>query len=629
MPSKISKILSGYKSSLEHAKKLYEDEYNLRMDNALKFFDDFLNNKLIDFSSLNDADSPKYLRIVDKLRKISEQIKFVAIDGTCFKEKLDPYIVFFSCAYAVRGNIDLNTENHSVKYEKWSIKEDKSVVSYLPVPYADLSNFLSDDEMGENDSHKIDFINIHLDLMRLAELYLAYSLIRTDLRPNIILLDQSISSSFNAQGIGRKSSKNALKILNKDLFGITLNENDVKIAYSHPYNNDLGIPPPKNFNLANYLIKILTNSPKGSISFNELLKKIPNWEHLNETDRITRIKWRIKKYINEIPSDPLLLVEESANLLKINPKYFNSWERTSQLFESVCQSLFEKKESEINSGMVYTTVKNGELQKHWFTPDDIRFFIAVAYRKLIEACWEHSIFLIGIAKDSSTAYFSKNYFEVFRDYDCGNDFEKYRFDDSLDKLPWTDRLLLEGIAYCKPNIDSPWCTLEMDSAVITLRNSCQHSLKNPPVIYGSGEHHNIYYPEKIFMRSLAQFYLNRSKLIPVAGHVIFIDRLLLPKFDKGIETVSLGLPSGMEVFFFEDNSKNNSVQEIIMFLLNILTKNLFPEVIGYPDPLHKADWGAKTLGEKIMPIIRSSQYTLKKNPLIKTLRRLRQDGGGR
>ena len=85
----------------------------------------------------------------------------------------------------------------------------------------------------------------------------------------------------------------------------------------------------------------------------------------------------------------------------------------------------------------------------------------------------------------------------------------------------------------------------------------------------------------------------------------------------------------MKISFFKDNKSDNKLQEIIMLILDILTKNLFPNVIGYPDPLHKADWGAKSLGDKIRPIILSSQYILKKNPLIFTLRQQRMIGGGR
>ena len=60
-----------------------------------------------------------------------------------------------------------------------------------------------------------------------------------------------------------------------------------------------------------------------------------------------------------------------------------------------------------------------------------------------------------------------------------------------------------------------------------------------------------------------------------------------------------------------------------MFLLNILTRNLYPEVIGYPDPLHKADWGAKSLLKKIEPMIESSELFLRAHPLTQTFRDLR------
>ncbi|MEL7512622.1 MAG: hypothetical protein AAGM27_10840, partial [Cyanobacteria bacterium J06554_3] len=62
---------------------------------------------------------------------------------------------------------------------------------------------------------------------------------------------------------------------------------------------------------------------------------------------------------------------------------------------------------------------------------------------------------------------------------------------------------------------------------------------------------------------------------------------------------------------------------INMYLLNILTRNHFPEVIGYPDPLHKADWGAKTVAKRIQGIVRSSAYSFRSQPLSRTFRTIR------
>jgi len=81
----------------------------------------------------------------------------------------------------------------------------------------------------------------------------------------------------------------------------------------------------------------------------------------------------------------------------------------------------------------------------------------------------------------------------------------------------------------------------------------------------------------------------------------------------------------VEPIVFLDKDKRNGIQDLMMFILDILTRNLYPEVIGYPDPLHKADWGAKSLYKKIKPIIDSSDISLRSNPLHKTLRQLRDE----
>ena len=64
-----------------------------------------------------------------------------------------------------------------------------------------------------------------------------------------------------------------------------------------------------------------------------------------------------------------------------------------------------------------------------------------------------------------------------------------------------------------------------------------------------------------------------------------------------------------------------------MFLLNVLVRNHFPEAIGYPEPLHKADWGAKTMKESIERLLESSWIVEMSDPLQKTFRRVRDSLG--
>jgi hypothetical protein len=43
----------------------------------------------------------------------------------------------------------------------------------------------------------------------------------------------------------------------------------------------------------------------------------------------------------------------------------------------------------------------------------------------------------------------------------------------------------------------------------------------------------------------------------------------------------------------------------------------------YPDPLHKADWGAKTINKQVRALIESSTITFKADPLRRTFRDIR------
>ena len=111
------------------------------------------------------------------------------------------------------------------------------------------------------------------------------------------------------------------------------------------------------------------------------------------------------------------------------------------------------------------------------------------------------------------------------------------------------------------------------------------------------------------------------------GHVVFIDRLIFPEWDRealakiSFETTALG-PISLLAYPYGETP--NVGQTLMTYLLSVLTRNLFPEVIGYPDPLHKADWGAKSVGRKVRKLIASSEIAFRSKPLSRTLRTIRE-----
>jgi hypothetical protein len=194
---------------------------------------------------------------------------------------------------------------------------------------------------------------------------------------------------------------------------------------------------------------------------------------------------------------------------------------------------------------------------------------------------------------------------------------------TVNQLPWTDRIFLETLPLFRDTLEQPWSTIEIDSAFMTLF-MYQHEDGRTPYI--SGVQGQIVSNERLFARSLGQFFLRRGKPNLLMGHVVFLDRLICPEWDTpalgalSFDTDDLG---PISLLAYPKADTPNSGQTIMMYFLSILTKNHFPEVIGYPDPLHKADWGAKSVGAKVRKLIASSEWAFRANPLSKTLRSIR------
>jgi hypothetical protein len=359
------------------------------------------------------------------------------------------------------------------------------------------------------------------------------------------------------------------------------------------------------------IIDLAALSKSAGVSKNRILEKL--WESRKLKNYIVRSK---EEKISELPMDqqPLLIYDSEKEIFTFNPSFRGCWNYVVKIFEYLCEKLFKEKDPE---ALIYRKITETGEKESWLTPNDLRFLISVGIRALIEECWKQGVLLIGIVKDSSSKYFTKNYIGVM------NLLGVYKIDDKLKNLalPWTDRTLLELIPYIDDELFAPWSTIEFDSVFMTLH--LEKSTAGHIEIHGyRGDVTNT---ERIILRSLSQFYVNKSKISPLTGHVIFLDRIAFPSIDKDfyghivIQTDRLGKIAPI-VF-----QKENIVQKVMIFLLTELTKNLFPEVIGYPDPLHKADWGAKSVLRKVKPIIESGEISFRSRPLRKTFRELREE----
>lgn len=604
--STISRIFSNYRKALDDSRERYEALYTERVRNAQIFYKDFFSKLIKQYKPLycNPGALHQIKRQILQFFE-TDQIDFVAIDGTCSKDPFKDFITFFGGAYGAKGRISLEGDPPKVKYHKWAMTKDVSMVAYIPIPFAQLSD-VTDASVEEtfivSDADRIDLSNIQTSIMQLAEIFLAYNTVTSSAleSPKLLMMDLSLSSLMASVA----AEPDQVHLTGHYPYDRrTIDKTDIAIAYAHPFNSKLGIPGIKNFKIYSLLVAEFHFNKSQPIDIQKFLNK----HGISEKDISGAINY-IERYG---------IAKRESNVLKALVDINVSWEYVKSFFQNLCQRLFIEKDQ---SALIYNSPdENGVMRQRWLSPTDIKFLISVGIRALIEECWKRKVLLTGVVKDSNSKYLSRNYLGVAKHLNIYPELNILQ----IHQLPWTDRIFLETLPLCDENLDAPWSSIEIDSAFMTLF-LYQQEPSNPPYI--SGVRGTIVSNEKLFARSLAQFFLSRKKSTPHMGHVVFLDRLLYPEWDSNninqlsIETKELGKVS---LFCCKDASVLNIGQDIVMYFLSILTKNHFPEVIGYPDPLHKADWGAKSIGKKVRGLIQSSEISFKANPLSRTFRIIR------
>jgi hypothetical protein len=121
-----------------------------------------------------------------------------------------------------------------------------------------------------------------------------------------------------------------------------------------------------------------------------------------------------------------------------------------------------------------------------------------------------------------------------------------------------------------------------------------------------------------------QFFLTPDRNI--ASHAIFLDRLAYPGWDdKDSAAFEITTDQFGKVvpLYFDGSTGPGRLQKLTMYLLTVLVRNHYPEALGYPEPLHQADWGAKSMKRRVLGLLESSEWAFRSRPLSKTFREIR------
>lgn len=612
--SKVSDISRQYHKALASSQSQYEDLYTERVSSTKAFYKDFFQRLVCDFGT-RFRDERFRARLQERIERATgaDILQFVAIDGTCQRESFSDFITFFGAAYGARGELALKGGDHKLRYKRWSLDHDVSMVAWIPVPFARLEEVTpgQGEQFLVTEEERVNLSSVHVQVMQLAEVFLAYNTVvssRLD-APHILLMDLSPSSVIAS--VAR--AQDTIGLVGYPYDRRALTKADLTVALSHPFSDAFGIPSPKRMDLYRLIIAQLNRRPDALIDLSELATR----HQLDEDALRSAADYLIKRDV----------------LKKRNPdgryppatRVDESWRYTRDFFQNVCHRLFIQKDPH---ALQYDAPDDsGRLRRRWMAPDDLGFLIGVGIRLLVEACWERNTLLYGVVKDSASRYLTRNFLGVSLEAGFHPDLRTL----DVGMLPWTDRIFCETLPLIDETLSAPWSTIEFDSAFMTLHRERVESSNTTRV---AGVMGRIVNQERLFSRSLGQFFLKRGKAAPLSGHVIFLERLLSPVWDRlnsdegpseiMIETPEIGR---LKAFAWRDKDHINPGQWAMMYLLSVLTRNHFAEAIGYPDPLHKADWGAKTIGRAVGDTIRSSTQFIASRPLTRTFRTIRDSAG--
>lgn len=609
--SKVSEISRQYHDALTASQEQYHEMYRDRTEATARFHREFFHRLVCDYSASFRA--PRFReRLQERIERAvgTRRLQFIAIDGTCRREVFSDLITFFGGAYGARGELDLTNGEHRLQYKRWSLEQDVSMVAWVPVPFARLEEVTpgQGEQFLVTEEEKVNLSSVHVQVMQLAEVFLAYNAIQSSVleAPHVLLMDLSPSSVLAATATAQKN----IGLAGYPYDRRALSEADITIALAHPFSDALGIPGAKRMDRHRLLLAALRKAPLEPVDLTTVAAATGTpVDDLQQAARFLATRG----VFGPRPLRP--------NVWEPAVRFDESWAYTRAFFQGICSRLFLKKDP---AALQYDAPDEfGVLRRRWMAPDDIGFLIAVGMRLLIEACWERKVLLYGVVKDSSSRYLTRNYLGV--GLETGYYPELAALDVGM--LPWTDRIFCETLPLMDEALHAPWATIEFDSAFMTLHRERDQQASGTRV---AGVMGRIVNQERLFARSLGQFFLKRDKATPLMGHVVFLERLLSPQWDRTgdeagpqellVDTPELGR---LSVMAWRDRDLLNPGQAVMMYLLSVLTRNHFAEAIGYPDPLHKADWGAKTIGRSVGDTISASSQLLASQPLAKTFRSIR------
>lgn len=505
----------------------------------------------------------------------ADTVRYLAIDGTEFKDERLDMLIFFAGAYAYGGDLQFK-ESGDVEARPPSAEKDFLGISCAIPISEEYSSNVSGRET-ENGT-ETDPESVPPALMHFAEYYLAYKALQKDDAIRVLIMDRTVSGDIAhiSWKMRELIERERISLQGMPTSKGTVTKTDLELGRMLVENPELGIPSPRSQFLKFAALQVLMKN--GPMTSEQIIQKLG------------ANKERKTKLFNDLCEDfrdafASLPKDESARFeLKESVAYY--WERLSEALESVAGHIFSPPS---DSHPLHFEKMNG--RDIWITSDDLYYFALLTIYAILREAWKRNILVLGMVKDTAASELTKTVFQVLENA------KMLQFATDMPKFG-SDKMLLQTNSVVNSNaVTTPWSTFEYDVCFRTVSPKLDETLKKGECRV-EGAYRNVITSERMFVKAYLQLWSSDNDP-SVRSHVFLYDRPCYPQYDMPMgnpELILLNKDAVEETIIPAIHFTHSSpISDLVMGILTSMGMEPIPEAIGHNYPLFLADKKAKWL----------------------------------
>jgi hypothetical protein len=504
-----------------------------------------------------------------------DEVKYVAIDGTCSVDQHLDLLVFYVGAFGYSGTLRFEDDEIKVGDPVPMNQSSAAVSASIPLSEEDAATvFGQRTESGT----EVDVESERLPnaVMHLAEYYIALKAVASGDQVRVVLLDRPLAGDVaHLVWSIRDLVQDHLSVLEgMETSSGRVTNFDLELARLLVADPELNIPSPRSHLLKFAAVSLLFDGEERTLA--QILDDLgSDRSHLPI----------LREDLRELDSAYHIFeggADGDDGKLKLRAGIKDYRERVVAAALEVADHVFNPKSEHP------LRVKAGPHHaERWITADDLDYLVLIFVLEITRRAWTEHILPIGLTKDSAAAELVKTVVPLLRNS---------KMEEFAHAMPNfnSDKMLLQTNSVVNAaSIPTPWHTVDIDAAFRTMVPVADDSLPRGEA-RARGAYRNVIYPERMFVKTYIQLWSSRNDPA-VRSHVFTFDRPAYAGFDHWGDLVIHNRDNEIDekITPILNLREESAMTNLAMSILFKMSGEVVPEALGHNYPLFLADKKAK------------------------------------